>query len=197
MWDEFFRRENVSLWRMPKGTLVSTIDPLPKGVLPGSFDPLHEGHRELREVAESWLGGAVHYEMTIANADKPPLAGPEIERRIGQFDRHPVWITNAATFAEKARLLPGMVFIMGADTAERIVQPRFYGGSKSTMWAALDQIRQSGCRFLVAGRLWEGQFLTATGIAIPPGFEDLFETLPETQFRRDVSSTELRRKKEC
>ena len=51
------------------------------------------------------------------------------------------------TFAEKAQLFPGVVFVVGVDTAERIVQPRFYGDSEERMLQALEQIRQSGCRF--------------------------------------------------
>jgi hypothetical protein len=172
--------------------LSQEIDPKPKGVLPGSFNPLHEGHRELRAAAESWLHGPVYYELSITNVDKPPLDPQVIESRVRQFDEHPVCVTRAPTFVEKALLLPNLIFIVGADTALRIVEPRYYGGSDSALKTALDAIRQTGCRFLVAGRLFQGQFLTASHIGIPNGYEDLFEPLPETQFRRDVSSTDLR-----
>lgn len=132
------------------------------------------------------------YELTITNADKPPLDSATIEARCRQFEDHPLWVTNAPTFVRKAELLPGVVFVVGADTAQRIVQPRFYRDDKSEMAAALDHIRRADCRFLVAGRLWEGEFQTRKEIDIPQKYLDLFETLPESEFRRDISSTELR-----
>ncbi len=132
------------------------------------------------------------YEMTIANADKPPLDFQTIETRSRQFAEHPLWITSAPTFVEKAELSPGVVFIVGADTAERIVQHRFYGACESPMHLALEKIRETGCRFLVAGRLAGDRFQTQAHIAIPAGFEDLFESLPASEFRRDISSTQLR-----
>ncbi len=192
MWDEFCRTENAGIWRLPEGQLAERVEPPPVGVLPGSFHPLHQGHRELRSAAEHWLGGPVYYEMTVANADKPPLDRDEIERRARQFTEHPLWITNAPTFVRKSEMLPGLVFIVGADTAERIVAPRFYKGSETAMRKALEQIREQDGRFLVAGRLIRGRFLTLQEIPIPAGFEDLFEPLPESAFRRDVSSTDLR-----
>lgn len=148
----------------------------------------------MRAAAERRLNGPVFYEMTITNADKPPLDVSTIEARCGQFDRHPLCVTNAPTFVQKAQLLPGVVFIVGADTAERIVQPRFYEDCVDTMHQALDQIRQAGCRFLVAGRLANGTFQTRTHLCIPAACEDLFDSLAESEFRRDISSTELRGK---
>jgi hypothetical protein len=192
MWGNILQGDNASLWRMPDGSLSQEIDPRPKGVLPGSFNPLHEGHRELRAAAEFWLHGPVYYELSVTNVDKPPLDPQVIEVRVRQFDAHPICITSAPTFVAKAQLLPQVTFIVGADTALRIVESRYYGGSESTLKAALETIRQTGCRFLVAGRLFQGRFLTASNIGIPEGYEDLFDPLPEAQFRRDVSSTDLR-----
>ena len=192
MWEEFCRTANANIWRLPDGSLAERVEPAPAGILPGSFHPLHEGHRELRSAAEHWLKGPVYYEMTVTNADKPALTPEEIERRARQFTDQPLWITNAPTFIKKSEMLPGVVFIVGADTAERIVAPRFYGQSESAMREALERIRERGCRFLVAGRLVRGRFLTARDIAVPAEFLDLFEPLPETCFRRDVSSTKLR-----
>ena len=49
-------------------------------------------------------------------------------------------------------------------------------------------------RFVVAGRLHNGEFQGLENIGIPAGFEELFIPIPETLFREDISSTELRGK---
>lgn len=190
-WDELDLSDRTNIWWLPDGSFAQVIEPPPRGVLPGSFNPLHSGHRELRSAAERWLKGPVYYELSITNADKPPLDATEIQRRASQFE-HPLWLTDAPTFAKKAELLPNAAFIVGADTAARIVLPRFYGGRESALREALEGIRELGCWFLVAGRFYEGRFLTASDIPIPQGFEDLFKPLPESEFRIDLSSTDLR-----
>ena len=60
------------------------------------------------------------------------------------------------------------------------------------MLTALAEIWALGCRFLVAGRALEGAFRTLAEAAIPAGFSPLFQALPESAFRADISSTELR-----
>ena len=74
----------------------------------------------------------------------------------------------------------------------RLVDPRYYAGSYAVMVSALESIRMHGCRFLVAGRVHDGAFRTLDGVAVPRGFSDLFVAIPESAFRQDVSSTELR-----
>lgn len=168
--------------------------PKPGVLLPGSFNPLHQGHRSLVLVAAEIVGKPAAFELTVVNADKPPLEAEEIRRRQAQFHGGaPVWLTRCPTFAEKARLFPGVVFVVGADTAARIVQPRFYGDSEERMLLALDEFRRHGCRFLVAGRTdADGRFLGLEDLAIPPAVRDLFEAIPASRFRLDVSSTLLR-----
>jgi hypothetical protein len=163
----------------------------PTLLMPGSFNPLHVGHCELLVSAACHAGVEGAFELTIANADKPPLAGEEVRRRANQFlGRAPLWVTRAATFIEKARLFPGCIFVVGADTAERIIQARFYGGSDLAMAAALNELRDQGCRFLVAGRAdATGRFISVEEVPIPAEFRDLFVGLP---FRRDISATQLR-----
>jgi hypothetical protein len=128
--------------------------------------------------------------------DKPPLAVEEVRRRLAQFTWHgPVWLTRAPTFAEKAALFPGVAFGVGADTAARIVSPRYYGDNAQRMDEALDLIRRQGCRFLVAGRVdLTGKFLTLAEVPAPGAHRDLFVPIPEADFRLDLSSTDLRQR---
>jgi len=168
--------------------------PRPELLLPGSFNPLHHGHWELGRVAAEICGRPAAFELTVINADKPPLDAEDVRCRLIQFSwRAPVWLTRFPTFAEKAGFFPGVVFAIGADTAARIVQPRFYGDSEERMLRALEEIRQRGCRFLVAGRVdAEGRFLGLEDLMIPARMRDLFQPIPASQFRLDVSSTALR-----
>jgi nicotinamide mononucleotide (NMN) deamidase PncC len=166
----------------------------PAVLVPGAFNPLHHGHLALAETAERLAGAPTAFELSIANVDKPPLALDEVRRRISQFAwRVPLWLTRAPTFVEKARLFPGTCFVVGADTAERIVSPRYYGGSEASLRAALEEMRRLGCRFLVAGRVDPaGRFQTVADLSLPAAHCDLFAPIPESDFHVDCSSTALR-----
>jgi hypothetical protein len=168
-------------------------EPLPSAVLAGSFNPLHRGHRRLASVAECLLGLPVSFEISIANVDKAELPEDEVQRRLSQFiGIAPVYVTRAATFAMKARLFPGSVMVVGCDTAARIVDPRYYG-DPNRRDEALSVVRENGCRFLVAGRCdSSGRFLEIDRIEMPQSICDLFTSIPESAFREDVSSTDLR-----
>jgi hypothetical protein len=170
------------------------LGPTPWVLLPGSFNPLHEGHCSLATVAARQVGAPAAFELTVVNADKPPLAEEEVRRRSAQFAwRALVWLTRAPTFSEKALLFPGATFVVGADTAARIVSPRFYQGSEGRMAEALADFRRQGCRFLVAGRVDQaGRFLGMDDLDVSAAYRDLFTAIPATEFRLDLSSTQLR-----
>jgi hypothetical protein len=175
----------------PDGTPLAD-QPVTGALLSGSFNPLHAGHERLAEAATATLGLPVTFELPILNADKAPLRYSEIERRLAQFRwRYPVVLSQAALFVDKAALFPGCVFVLGYDTAVRLVDPRYYGG-EADRDAALALIRAQGCRFLVAGRVQDGVFHTLDQIAIPDAARDLFIGLPEQAFRVDLSSTAIR-----
>jgi hypothetical protein len=178
-------------WSSPGGEFSETPPRPFRGLLCGAFNPLHRGHLELRHVAERRLGGAVFFEMSITNVDKPPLDYLTIERRRRQFPDAPLALTHAPTFVEKSRIFPNTVFVVGIDTAERIVQPRYYGG-ETEMHRALELIHQRGCRFLTAGRVENGAWHELPDLRLPRNIADLFEPISESEFRVDISSTELR-----
>lgn len=163
------------------------------GILSGSFNPLHTGHEELATVASEMLQSTMTFELSIANVDKPDLAEQEVRRRVSHLvGIRPVAVTWAKVFHEKARLLPGCTFVIGSDTAARLIDPRYYGGDMAGMLRSLDEIREHGCNFLVAGRAVAGRFQTLDDMSIPSGFEDMMTSIPESKFRYDISSTQLR-----
>ncbi|GAB4214001.1 MAG: hypothetical protein OHK0022_51920 [Roseiflexaceae bacterium] len=166
--------------------------PVRAALLSGSFNPLHQGHERLADAAAVALGLPAVFELPVVNADKPPLARSEIERRLAQFRwRYPVALSRAPLFVQKAELFPGCVFVVGQDTAARLVEPRYYGGPAQRD-AALATVRAQGCHFLVAGRVQGDTFLTLADISIPAGFAGLFLELPERLFRVDLSSSAIR-----
>jgi hypothetical protein len=128
------------------------------------------------------------------NADKPPIADEEIHRRISRFAwLASLWLTRAPKFPEKARLFPGATFIVGADTAGRIVDPRFYNDGEAGRDAELADFCARGCRLLVASRVdRSGALMRLEDISIPPHLAGLFAAIPVDRFRMDVSSTQLR-----
>ena len=173
--------------------LVPFTPPRQPLLLPGSFNPLHRGHWELAQVAAEIAGQPAAFELSVVNVDKPALTREEIRRRLLPFNwQASVWLTQAPKFIDKAECFPGATFVVGADTALRIVLPRYYDG-EAKMLAALERLRELECRFLVACRADErGQWIGRRDLPIPPAFAELFEEIPQERFRWDISSTQLR-----
>jgi len=166
----------------------------PKVVLSGAFNPLHEGHEGLAAAATQILGHEVTFELAAINAGKPALTIDQIKERTLQFaGKNNVLVSNASLFTDKARLYPGATFVVGIDTAQRILQPRYYDDNHDNMLAALADIKENGCGFLVAGRIDEhGHYQRASDLVVPDPHGDLFSTIPGDVFRIDISSTSLR-----
>ena len=162
-------------------------------LLSGSFNPLHAGHSRLLESAGAWCGGPGALELSIENADKPRLDRAGLMERLESIrGRHPVVITCAATFEEKARLFPGVAFVVGVDTWVRVVDPAYYGGDEA-LAAALAMFTELGTRFLVAGRQGEGVWRAGDVVPIPRAIAGQVTFLSREQFEAEHASTVIRR----
>ncbi len=168
--------------------------------LPGSFNPLHEGHKGMLVAASQHeprkLGAA--FELSVENADKGLLEEGEIERRITQFVTAdlPVVLTRAPLFTTKSDLFPGSTFVVGYDTAARLVQERYYG-SEAEMVRQFATLVERDCSFLVAGRFdaTTGTYCSLEDVHVPDVLAamGMFAGIEEDAFRNDISSTELRK----
>jgi len=177
----------------PDGQMMLSA-PSPPVLLPGSFNPLHAGHVLLARIAEELRQQPAAFEISVTNVDKPPLSAETVRQRLAQFAwKSPVELTRAPTFLEKSRLFPGTTFVIGADTAERLIAPRYYGDDELKMHLALEEIANSGCTFLVAVRIdAAGRVCALNDIQVPRRHAHLFTEIPEHRFRFDTSSSEIR-----
>jgi len=165
-------------------------------VFPGSFDPLHEGHLRMAVIAEEIAERPIDFELAALNVDKPALDYLEMRARADQFVGRRLWLTRAATFLEKLDVFPEGTFVMGADTFARLVDPRFYGGSTEAADRAARRIAGQARGLIVFGRERGGVFEDASLLDVPRPLRDVAYFVSPREFRMDISSTELRRRRE-
>ncbi|KAF1327238.1 Sodium/potassium-transporting atpase subunit alpha-2, partial [Globisporangium splendens] len=180
-------------------------------VLSGSFNPLHQGHVDLARAAQRIVQDRfgrelpIAFEIAVANADKGTITSSTVRQRMEQFvepsspfGAWPVLVTNATLFSQKASVLKGCAFVIGADTAVRIVDKKYYDNDEHKMALTLQQIARNECFFVVAGRMDDkvtNRFISADEVlatSIPVVFKHLFVPLDESVFRSDISSTQIR-----
>jgi len=170
-------------------------------MLPGSFNPVHKGHLGMLKAAEEITGLHGIFELSAANVDKPDIPDEEILRRASQIRDIPVALTRTPRFTQKADLFPKTTFVMGFDTAERLIG--YADGSEWPLFQTLET------KFLIAGRIFHplekdadlasrsavprrSRFQCLEKLEIPEEASELFDAIPEKIFREDISSTELR-----
>lgn len=149
-------------------------------LLPGSFNPVHQGHCNLLKVAEEMTGLRGIFELSASNVDKPDIPEEEILRRVSAIRDIPVALTHAPRFVQKAQLFPKTTFVLGYDTAERLIA--YAQPGEMEIFQTLET------SFLVASR----NFQTLEKLILPKGAESLFIEIPKDRFHEDISSTQLR-----
>lgn len=188
----FVLRQSDGLW--------TTSRPVNSLILSGSFNPLHQGHIQMLSAAEKMTGKKGIYEISICNVDKPVLPKSTLLSRIKCFPPdNSFCVTVSPRFTEKSTILPGSIFVIGYDTATRLLDPQYYKQNhfnycSDAVVNALNIIAENGCSFIVGGRINKsGQFKTLGDLKIPKKSRQLFELLPESNFRVDISSSEIRK----
>ena len=114
-------------------------------------------------------------------------AGMVRAERWHQQSRAVEFSRNDPLFVDKASQRPGSTFVIGADTMQRMLDPK-WGPAQLEV---LRELRNHFATFLVMGREVDGKFLICRDIPVPFPYSLLFRPL---EGRFDISSTELRAK---
>lgn len=158
-------------------------------ILSGSFNPLHKGHTELLIASEKEIAAIPLFEISIFNVDKNQIDFFDLNERIKQFRSiGKLIITNSPTFTEKSSIFKKSIFVVGYDTALRLIDKKYYSYNIND---AYKEIKKNGCSFLVTGRYIDKKYYDPNEINYGE-FKDFFSILPENKFRLDISSTILR-----
>ena len=88
---------------------------------------------------------------------------------------------------------PGTTFAIGVDTIKRVGEIRFYEYRQDLMAAAFQKFAVLECKFLVFGRVQGDKFISLSDLQLPDELASLCEEVPESEFRLDISSSELRK----
>ena len=159
-------------------------------ILSGSFNPLHEGHVELLKASSKEFKKNPLFEISIKNVDKSEINFNDLMDRINQFrSLGKLVVTNSEKFEEKSKIFKESIFVIGYDTALRLVDNKYYNDD---FRKSLKIIEKNNCSFLVSGRFINKKYKKPININFE-GYDYLFNILSEEKFRIDISSTELRR----
>jgi len=128
-------------------------------------------------------------------------------------------LTRAPLFEQKLKILrskvlnrlegpgdsPRINFVIGTDTMVRILNPKYYRNkARESMIESLLELKASGAGFIVGGRLEQSSSSSAPRFVsgqeelegLPDEVASMFVIMEESEFRVDLSSSQIRRKEE-
>ena len=161
-------------------------------IYPGSWNPIHDGHRNIHSMAEGILEQTPFLEFSLVNTDKLTPDFIDVRERIKGLDAEfPYIMTEAPTFKDKVRFFKNtygaeeIVFVLGADTWERVWMDKYAGPLPDLH----EYFKIQNVKFLVFGR---------SGNNVNVGWgEDLKIKAPEAEaFSSPLRSTEIRKQNE-
>lgn len=164
---------------------------------PGTFNPLHDGHRYMAKVAEDLSNVQVMYMLTADSPHKTPLTVPALLMRAVSVSqdhecREVIVTQNDPLFIDKARAYPGAGFLIGSDSMERLLDPRWYGGKTEAVIDMLSEFERLGTRFYVFGRDSGSGMVRMSDIPVIGHFRSLFVQMPDNKYA--ISSSQIRAK---
>ena len=148
----------------------------------------------MAEVAAERCGSPVTFELSITNVDKPPLDFIEIADRLSQFQGEQVLLTARSNICRKVAKSRPVVSLSSASTRWCVLAIRFITAATrpiATRRLKPSPIRDAGFSCSV-DRSTENSSRCRM-LELPPALRALCDEVPESVFREDVSSTELRR----
>jgi nicotinic acid mononucleotide adenylyltransferase len=153
---------------------------------PGTFNPPHEGHFAMARAAK----GNVLFSITVDPPHKDPVSLGEMCRRAKLLEGHDrLFSQGDALYLDKAKRYPGASFLIGADAAIRMFDPKWTADSAALAW----ELVQHAVTFYVAPRRNEAGLVKDVSDVrklVPGSCAYIFRSLPSGI--QDVSSSAIR-----
>lgn len=150
----------------------------------------------MMQLATTKTGRVGFYELSITNADKAELTVEEVESRVSADFSPGLLLTRLPMFEQKAAAFSGAVFVVGADTIQRINNLKYYSNNQSEFKRSIERMASYGIRFLVFGRDDAGRFLDQKALRLRSDLQTLCDFVPRAEFEMKISSTALRNRRD-